>query len=280
MKNDNKAETKTIINGYEQANKDAKEVLQYLEKIDDPSQMEESQLPSIVRNLEKVDSKVSKSYIGTASIMGGAVAFAVGTSISSSAFAGGLGMAALGGAGLAGAGAAAAAVPFLGGFVVPAIAVSVSTKLFSDIKIKKYLNDNKETMKKNKAKMDKQRNRLLTWLKTLQERGAKLDTEINEEINKKFSEFKKKSKKMAKDISIQIDDCLNMDTNKRILQYNEVILKQYRLQKDLEEKVEFLFDEYNELLKEKKELERQVNCLIKLLNAMGCPESVINQALN
>lgn len=278
MKNENKAET--IINGYEQANKDAKEVLQYLEKIDDPSQMEESQLPSIVRNLEKVDSKVSKSYIGTASVMGGAVAFAVGTSISSSAFAGGLGMAALGGAGLAGAGAAAAAVPFLGGFVVPAIAVSVSTKLFSDIKIKKYLNDNKETMKKNKAKMDKQRNRLLTWLKTLQERGAKLDTEINEEINKKFSEFKKKSKKMAKDISIQIDDCLNMDTNKRILQYNEVILKQYRLQKDLEEKVEFLFDEYNELLKEKKELERQVNCLIKLLNAMGCPESVINQALN
>ncbi len=278
MKNENKAET--IINGYEQANKDAKEVLQYLEKIDDPSQMEESQLPSIVRNLEKVDSKVSKSYIGTASVMGGAVAFAVGTSISSSAFAGGLGMAALGGAGLAGAGAAAAAVPFLGGFVVPAIAVSVSTKLFSDIKIKKYLNDNKETMKKNKAKMDKQRNRLLTWLKTLQERGAKLDTEINEKINKKFSEFKKKSKKMAKDISIQIDDCLNMDTNKRILQYNEVILKQYRLQKDLEEKVEFLFDEYNELLKEKKELERQVNCLIKLLNAMGCPESVINQALN
>ncbi|KRN51256.1 hypothetical protein IV49_GL000720 [Kandleria vitulina DSM 20405] len=278
MKNENKAET--IINGYEQANKDAKEVLQYLEKIDDPSQMEESQLPSIVRNLEKVDSKVSKSYIGTASVMGGAVAFAVGTSISSSAFAGGLGMAALGGAGLAGAGAAAAAVPFLGGFVVPAIAVSVSTKLFSDIKIKKYLNDNKETMKKNKAKMDKQRNRLLTWLKTLQERGAKLDTEINEEINKKFSEFKKKSKKMAKDISIQIDDCLNMDTNKRILQYNEVILKQYRLQKDLEEKVEFLFDEYNELLKEKKELERQVNCIIKLLNAMGCPESVINQALN
>ena len=278
MKNDNKAET--IINGYEQANKDAKEVLQYLEKIDDPSQMEESQLPSIVRNLEKVDSKVSKSYIGTASVMGGAVAFAVGTSISSSAFAGGLGMAALGGAGLAGAGAAAAAVPFLGGFVVPAIAVSVSTKLFSDIKIKKYLNDNKETMKKNKAKMDKQRNRLLTWLKTLQERGAKLDTEINEKINKKFSEFKKKSKKMAKDISIQIDDCLNMDTNKRILQYNEVILKQYRLQKDLEEKVEFLFDEYNELLKEKKELERQVNCIIKLLNAMGCPESVINQALN
>lgn len=278
MKNENKAET--IINGYEQANKDAKEVLQYLEKIDDPSQMEESQLPSIVRNLEKVDSKVSKSYIGTASVMGGAVASAVGASISSSAFAGGLGMAALGGAGLAGAGAAAAAVPFLGWFVVPVIAVSVSTKLFSDIKIKKYLNDNKETMKKNKAKMDKQRNRLLTWLKTLQERGAKLDTEINEKINKKFSEFKKKSKKMAKDISIQIDDCLNMDTNKRILQYNEVILKQYRLQKDLEEKVEFLFDEYNELLKEKKELERQVNCLIKLLNAMGCPEAVINQALN
>ena len=71
-----------------------------------------------------------------------------------------------------------------------------------------------------------------------------------------------------------------MNTNKRIFQYNEVILKQYRLQKDLEEKVDFLFNEYNKLLNQKQELEKQMNCLIKLLNAIGCPESVINQALN
>lgn len=267
----------TIIKGYKQANSDATEVILYLEKIDDPSQLDEKQFPSIVKNLENTDSSVSKAYIDTASIVGGTVASAVGVSISSSAFAGGLGMAALGGAGMAG---AATAVPFLGWFAIPMIAVPLSIKLINDAKIKKYVKDHQDTLKNNKTKMNKERNRLLKWLNDLQHRGSQLDKEISEKINKKFTEFKNKSKKMAKDISIQIDDCLNVDTNKRILQYNEVILNQYRLQKDLEEKVEFLFDEYNELLKEKRELERQVNCLIRLLNAMGCPEAVINQALN
>ena len=52
------------------------------------------------------------------------------------------------------------------------------------------------------------------------------------------------------------------------MKYNEVILKQYKLQKDLEENVDFLFDAYNKMHAEKQELERQINCLVKLLNAI------------
>ncbi len=267
-----KPSAQTVIDGYEQANKDAKEMLLYLQHIDNPSQLSEENLPSLVRNLENENSVATQTYISTAAIVGGSVATTVGASLASSAM-GGIGMAAVGGIGVLGLGVAFPAL-------IPILAIPLSVKLLSDAKIKKYIKNNENTMKKNKSEMGKERNRLLKWLKDLQARGVELEKEINERINEKYSDFKKKAKKLAKDVSIQIDDCLNADTNKRILQYNEVILNQYKLQKELEEKVEFLFDEYNTLLSEKKELERQINCLIKLLNAMGCPESVINQALN
>lgn len=269
----------TVITGYEQASKDAKEMLRYLSTIKDPSELETNQLPSLVKNLENTNSAVSQKYISTAQIVGGGVASAVGVSLSSSAFAGGLGMAAMGGLGVAGI-AGVGAVPILGWFAIPVIAIPLAMKLMNDAKVKKYIKANKADMQKDAKDMERQRNRLLGWLKTLQDRAAELDEKIAQSIESKYSDFKKKAKKLAKDVSIQIDDCLNADTNKRILQYNEVILNQYRLQKELEEKVEFLFDEYNEMLKQKKELERQVECLIKLLNAMGCPEAVINQALS
>lgn len=63
------------------------------------------------------------------------------------------------------------------------------------------------------------------------------------------------------------------------MKYNEIILKQYRLQRELEDKIDFLYSEYDELLKEKTELEIKIGILLQLLNTMGCPEAVINQAL-
>ncbi|PLA02636.1 hypothetical protein [Streptococcus anginosus] len=106
-----------------------------------------------------------------------------------------------------------------------------------------------------------------------------------ETISKTFSEMARENYEdmvkafLAMELSVD-NDFLNVDVNKRILKYNEVILKQYKLQKDLEEKVDFLFDTYNKMYAEKQELERQINCLVKLLNAINCPASVINKALN
>ncbi len=268
-----------IINGYEQASKDAKEIVRYLNNINDPSELDEKKLPSLVKNLENTSSAVSQTYIATAQIVGGGVASVIGASLASSAFAGGLGMAAMGGLGAAGI-VGIGAMPFLGALAIPIITVPLAIKLMKDAKVKKYIKAKRTDMKNDAKDMERQRNRLQGWLKALQDRAAKLDEIITQNIENKYSDFKEKAKKLAKDISIQIDDCINADTNMRILQYNEVILNQYRLQKELEEKVEFLFDEYNKLLKQKKEIERQVECLIKLLNAMGCPEAVINQALS
>ena len=255
-------------------------MLKYLSGIKDPSQLSAENLPSLVRELENTNSSTTQKYISTASIVGGGVASAVSVSVSSSllssSMVGGLGAAAFGGAGALGMGA----FPALGWFAIPIIAAPLAIKVINDIKIKKYISNNKSSMEKNQSDMEKQKKRLLKWLESLQENAAELDRKMAENRKKQFSDFKKKAKKLAEEVKIKIDDFVNVDTNKRIMQYNEVILDQYRLQKELEEKVEYLFVEYNELLDQKKELERQVACLIKLLNAMGCPESVINQALS
>ena len=79
----------------------------------------------------------------------------------------------------------------------------------------KYINSNESALKKNKSEMDKERNKLLKWLKDLQDRGVAIEKEINTRINEKYSDFKENAKKLAENVSIQIDDCLNADTNKR-----------------------------------------------------------------
>ena len=280
--------TDKLLSGYELANKDANDLIQYLEEIKDPSQLKEENFPSLVKELSNKDSDVSKKYISTATLLGGSVASAVTVSISTSALSSGiLGKLAIGGLTAAGAGGVfggvglmgAAMIPAVGWFVLPVAAVPLGIKLLSELKIKNYIKNNKSAMQNKKTELEKQKKKLIDWLFLLQEKAKKIDEELTKNRTTKFNSFKNKAKKLAKDISIQIDDCLNADTNKRILQYNEVILNQYRFQKELEDKVKELFEDYNSLLEEKKELERQVACLLRLLNAMGCPESVIEQAL-
>ena len=268
--------SETIIVAYKQANADASEILTYLDAISNPGELKEASLPSLVRNLESKDSTVATKYINCASIVGGTVATAVGTSVTTGILTSGMavgGAMAVGGIGLG-------MIPGLSILTIPVLALPLAIKLLADAKVKRYVKENQASMKQKKTKLQKSKEKLINWLNDLQHRAAELDEKMREEVNKKFAEYKEKTKKLAQDVSIQIDDCLNVNTNKRILQYNEVILKQYKLQKDLEEKVDFLFDEYNKLLTERQELERQINCLVKILNAMGCPESVINQALN
>ncbi len=244
--------------------------------ISNPSELKEASLPSLVRNLESKDSAVTTKYINCASIVGGTVAATVGSSVTTGILTGGMatgGVMAVGGIGLR-------MVLGLNILAIPVLALPLTLKLLADAKVKRYVKENKASIKQKKTELQKKKEKLIEWLNDLQHRITELDEKMRKNVSEKFVEYKEKTKRFAKDVSIQIDNCLNVNTNKRILQYNEVILKQYKLQKDLEEKVDFLFDEYNKLLDEKQELERQINCLIKLLNAMGCPESVINQALN
>ncbi|MGN0603302.1 MAG: hypothetical protein ACI4I2_04925 [Oscillospiraceae bacterium] len=263
-----------IIAAYQQADRDASELLSYIESISEPEEIIDTNLPSLVKNIESGSSDVALKYIQGASMLGGDVAVAVGTSISigtmrntiaADEYTGWM---------------VAPNILRINPFVAPFMSIPLAKKILEEAKVKRFIKENKKSLKQKQIRMKNCKDKILVWLNNLQKKAAEINSKLQKDISEKFTEYKENTKKLAKDISIQIDDCLNANTNKRILQYNEVILKQYKLQKDLEEKVEFLFDEYNNLLKQKQEVERQMNILTRLLNAMGCPESIINKALD
>jgi len=266
-------DTDIIIATYRQANMDAEEMLKYIDSISKPEELSYSNLPALVKNLEDKDSNVSRIYIEGAKRLGGSVAAAVGASITAAILT----------KSIIKTGTSMLVVKLglaFNPFTIPVLALPLLIKMLYNVKIKKYIKENRDDLKKKKDEIQLCKEKLVVWLENIQTQSAEIDEKLRNGIKAKFTEYKEKTKKIVKDVSVQIDDCLNTNTNKRILQYNEVILNQYRLQKELEEKVDFLFDEYNKLLKQKQELERQANCLIKLLSTLGCPEAVINQALN
>ena len=268
--------TDVIISTYKQANADADVLLNYIDSISSPDELFEADLPDVIMQLEDKDSAKARTYIDGAKILGGSVAAAVGATVSRGLLTKGM---LLGGSALAG-GLGVAMIPGLNLISIPVIALPLALKILADSKIKKYIKANKEELMQKGKKLQKNKEKIIGWINNLQDRAEEIDNNLRDGIKEKFSEYTEKTKKFAKKVSIQIDDCINTNTNKRIQQYNEVILNQYQLQKDLEGKVDYLFSEYNKLLAEKQELERKIACLIRLLSALGCPESVINQALN
>ncbi len=289
-----------IISVYEQADTDSTILLEYLATVSNPKDLENAKLPSLVEELQDKDSEASKKYIAAASILSGATTAFISASISRGAMAAGrtatLGGAAtlssLTGSALAGESVAIGGGMALGGLMLPGFAAliipsiiggvagGVISKSLKNSKLKKYIKEHKEDFKQKKEQLLQYKEKLIVWFDELQVQLTELSDKMQKEVNLKFIEYKDKTKQLAHDISVLVDDCMNADTNKRILQYNEVILNQYKLQKKLEENVDFLFDEYNNLISQRQALTQQIDCLVKLLTALRCPESVINNALN
>lgn len=65
-------------------------------------------------------------------------------------------------------------------------------------------------------------------------------------------------KEAAEKTAIHIDDVLNVDQNKRIMQYQEIVLEEYRSQKELRETMEKIVLAYNALIKENKKLAMEI----------------------
>ncbi|MCR4865396.1 MAG: hypothetical protein K5921_00560 [Lachnospiraceae bacterium] len=261
-----------IIEGFKKANNDMKDMVIYLKDIDDPSQLKPEDFPSSVRECQDPNSKSSNIYKDMLVSAGADAVFDVFTYTMSGALTT-IGESAIG----------AGVLPMIGVMAIPVAlcaAVPLSSKLIKSIKVKKYVKANKAEMKKNRTELESQKSKLEQWFEDLRKKAASLDAEMEENRKRLFEEFKTKAKKMADDIAIKIDDCMNVDTNKRIQEYQEVILKQYQMQKMLEDKVDYLFVDYEELREKKKELDREVDCLIRILNTLQVPEYVINHALS
>lgn len=276
----------TLINSYDYATEDAGKLLDYFDGIQKPEDITNENLPALVFELQNNNSEKAKNYIKVAKIAGGGVATAIGTTLAFGSLATGVTTA----SGIAGAAAVASSygmllgigtsIPIVGFFVLPVVAVPLFIKFLSNRKIKQYYKNNKPKLKYTKSRIDEFHIKFQTFYEYIQNRINVIDKEIKDSLSLKIKEYKEIAKSLAKSIAIEIDDIVNVGANERILKYNEIILKQYNLQKQLEDKMDFLYSEYDRLLKDKEELERKIGILTQLLNTMGCPEAVINQALS
>ena len=280
MNNKNNADV--LIAAYKRAEDDADELIRYLDEISFVDEISEEKLPELVTELQDQKSPKTQVYLACASLVGGGVATSVGTTLACGALtkygvsATTLALASTYGV-YAGIGVA---IPVLGWLALPVVSIRMILKLVNDSKIKKYRKGNKEKLKKKQKRIEAFRKKIQGFVDEIQIRLNNVDTKLKEELGKKLKEYQEKAKKIAKEIAIEIDDIVNTGVNERILKYNEIILKQYRLQKELDDKLDYLYSEYDKLLSEKAELEKKIGILVQLLNTMGCPESVINQALS
>ena len=275
-----------LITAYKRAETDADELIRYLDGIASVDDISEEKLPTLVKDLQNQKSAKTQEYLACASIVGGGVATSVGTTLACGALTEGVSAYGVSTTTLALASAygayasIGAAIPVLGWLVLPAVSIPMILKVISDSKIKKYRKENKDKFKQKQKRIEAFRNRIQNFVNEIQNQLNNVNAKLKDELDKKIKEYQEKTKNLIKEIALEIDDIVNVGANERILKYNEIILKQYKLQKELENKLEYLYTEYDKLLKEKVELEKKMGILVQLLNTMGCPESVINQALS
>ena len=175
-----------ILEAYQQADDDATEILSYINSISKPVELKESSLPSLVKNLENKESDVTKKYMSYASIVGGTVAAAVGTSVTIGMFSSGLatgGAMAVGGLGLG-------MITGLNIVSIPALALPLALKMLRNAKVKRYQKDNQESMRQKKKKLEEGKKKLTIWVSNLQQRVTELDEIMHKDMSNKFTEYK------------------------------------------------------------------------------------------
>lgn len=111
--------------------------------------------------------------------------------------------------------------------------------------------------------------------KKTKDNNAKYFVKINSVIKKYGEEAKNAGKK----ISIFLDDAVNVDVNKRILQYQKIVCKLYERQNELDKKLYDVAVAYTEILEENKQLIEKNNKLMALLQALGKSKTEIKSLI-
>lgn len=98
---------------------------------------------------------------------------------------------------------------------------------------------------------------------------------LKEKAEKLSNEFKDASKKVA----IMLDDAANTNVNKRIQQYNQIVLDQYNNQAELANEFNEIATEYNKLLAENERLNKEIEILQHMIVGVDVQNSYISGAL-
>lgn len=133
-------------------------------------------------------------------------------------------------------------------------------------------------IKSKKAKENRDRTEKLNSIFSDCQSGAQSCTEkikknnkkIKDIISKKLQESVDALKNTSKKIAINIDDALHADQNLRIMQYQEIVLKQYNSQNEIRKMLAELIEAYNKLVAENEQLARQVASYEANMRMCGC----------
>ncbi|MCP1110900.1 hypothetical protein [Ohessyouella blattaphilus] len=92
-----------------------------------------------------------------------------------------------------------------------------------------------------------------------------------------LAESLEKMKKTGKKIKINIDDFANKDTNKRIMQYQQICLNQYNRQAELEGLMDRMVTRYNELLNENETLIKNLGEAEELMELANVSMAIVSK---
>lgn len=110
-----------------------------------------------------------------------------------------------------------------------------------------------------------------TEKKNIQQQLLENEKSLKELFQEYYPKALEKLKNTSKKVAITIDDIMNMDQNKRIMQYQKIALNQYQSQNELRELLQKMTEVYNTLLNENQKLLLELEQYHK--NEMLCCET-------
>lgn len=133
----------------------------------------------------------------------------------------------------------------------------------------------KKTNAPRSEKLEKTFNESSERAKECNEKIQENNKKIREILSQKISKAVESLSEFAKKISIRIDDALNTDQNLRIMQYQEIVLKQYNAQNEIRNALADLIDAYNKLVAENEELACKVAAYEATMKMCGCANNFL-----
>lgn len=124
-------------------------------------------------------------------------------------------------------------------------------------KVKKVIN--KKTIEEQMESLKVLKHRCDVQISIVSEKIEKTSAELNNVFEKELKKAMEKAKEESKKISILIDDTIHSDENLRIGQYQEIVLKQYKKQAEMELYVNQIIAKYNDLKKKNERLTRELD---------------------
>lgn len=192
-----------------------------------------------------IGGSVVTSVLTTTGALGAAGVLGVGGAIGGIGALGGI--SAVGGLGTLGMGLA---MPF----ALPVIAPLVGIGAYKGVKKLKESGKYDEYSEKIKNQYDYCVKKSKECAEKIQENEKIIEKLMKDEIEKNLELIKNQSKK----IMINIDDAINSDQNLRLMQYQEIVLKQYNNQHEIETALLKIVESYNKLKIENEELLKRI----------------------